>query len=238
MIQVDNVLFAGFAGGTGMMLVEQGAENSGFAWMEINGPGGSFGVYCHNGSTSGGLFYELLYRQYASMGSDDRGIIRGDGEGGTCNVDITGSVLTGTPSPPPAHADTLQNYNPGGSTNISVSDSVIWASWDKCFQNEPGDHPILITNAFLMSPGYSEQLWQGAPIGGPLDGYYHTTATAVITDSTILGAAANSRTQIGDSELYSSGSNHTNLGGNITLASLPTPPAMPTHTQLDSVWSP
>jgi hypothetical protein len=235
-IQVDNVLFAGFAGGDGMLLVEDG-ENSGFAWIEVNGPGGPFGVYCYRGSTSGGLFYEILYREYASMGSEDRGIVRGDG-GGTCNVDVTGSVLTGTPSPPPAHSDTLQNYNPGGSTNISVSDSVVWASWDKCFQNETGDNPMILTNVFVMTPGYSEQLWQGPTIPGPLDGYYHTTADAVITGSTILGAANDRRTAIGDSELYGADSNHTNLGGNTTLASPPPPPAIPTHAQLDAIWSP
>jgi hypothetical protein len=234
-IQVDNVLFAGFAGGNGSLLVE-GGENSGFAWIEINGPGGTFGVYCYGGSTSGGLFYELLYRQYASMGSEDRGVIRGDG--GTCNVDVRGSVLTGSPTPPPSHSDTLQNYNPGGSTNISVSDSVVWASWDKCFQNEGGDNPMILTNVFVMTPGYSEQLWQGSTIPGPLDGYFHTTAAVEYRDSTLVGAGNSSwPIPVWNSELYKPGT-YTDKGGNTILGSLPSPPTPPTHTQLDAIWSP
>jgi hypothetical protein len=96
----------------------------------------------------------------------------------------------------------------------------------------------MIDNVFMMDPSNSEALWEGPPIPGPLGGYYHTAADAVITRSTILGAANDRRTAIEDSELYASDSNHTDLGGNTTLATRPAPPTTPTHGQLDAIWAP
>jgi hypothetical protein len=239
-IRVDALLFAGYAGGTGQLLVEDNGSNgkgSGFAWTDFSNPGGRLVVYCNRGARSKGLFYELVYRQYMSIPSDDRGGTRG--EAGICNMEVVGSVIAGDPSPAPsAHADSFQNYNPGGETNISIRDSVVWSSWDKCFQNETGDDPIMIDNVFMMDPSNSQALWAGPPIGGSLGGYFHTTADAVITNSTVLGSAHSDRTAIGDSELHRANSNHTDLGGNTTLASRPTPPATPTPAQLDSIWAP
>ena len=55
-------------------------------------------------------------------------------------------------------------------------------------------------------------------------------------DSTIVGAGTQPL-YIQDSELYDSGS-YANGGGNTILQSLPNPPTLPTHSQLDAIWAP
>ena len=83
--------------------------NCGYAWMEIDQPGGRLYARGHDYPTDG-FFYEIVNRQYFSGGAN--GSDRGGARSAKYDVDVlvVGSIITGDDSPTPAHADTWRIY--------------------------------------------------------------------------------------------------------------------------------
>ncbi|MGB5697630.1 MAG: hypothetical protein WBM46_18395, partial [Polyangiales bacterium] len=235
-IRADNLLVAGFDNDSNMVVSK--GTNSGFAWMEIDGPGGGIAVYGNNGDTANGFFYEVVYRQYAASGMGDRGGVRATSNGHATML-VVGSILTGTTDPPPTyHADTLQIYYEGGSSGeITIRDSVLWPAYDKALQAGAATD-FFLDNVFIMSPGEANNLWTGpgAPLG--LGGYYSTTASVDMNGCTIVGALyPDFDHRVSNSALWKPG-NYIDMGGNTTLSARPSPTRYPTHAELDAIWSP
>jgi hypothetical protein len=234
-IRASDLLIAGF-GTTSNMLVSSGS-NSGFAWIENEDGEGQIAVYGNGGDVARGIFYEVLYRRFSPPGLGDRGGIRAGG-GGYADMLVVGSVLTGDPSEPPAHADTLQSYyDSGGGGLITVYDSVVWPSWDKAFQGEGNVLAIVCDNVWIASPSDATKLWPGPGsinFGQP----FHTTAAAEYSNSTIIGPGhLDSSIRVWDSELYEFPT-AIDMGGNTILTQRVAPPPVPSHEQLDAIWSP
>jgi hypothetical protein len=234
-IRSSNLLIAGF-GATSTMLVSSGS-NSGFAWIENSNGSGQVAVYGNGGDVASGIFYEILYRRFSAPGLGDRGGIRAGG-GGYANMLVVGSVLTGDPSEPPAHADTLQSYYDSGAGGlITVRDSVVWPSWDKAYQGEGNTLAFVNDNVWIASPSNATKLWPGPGsinFGQP----FHTTATAEYRNSTIIGPGhPDTSIRVWDSELFEFPS-AIDMGGNAVLTQRAAPPPVPTHEQLDAIWSP
>jgi hypothetical protein len=235
-IRASNLVVAGFSQGRSAMLVTQGS-NSGFAWMEIAGPGGYMAVHGNNGDVAEGFFYEIVYRQYAGPGQGDRGGVRSN-KNGRGNMLVVGSVLTGTVDPAPEyHADTLQVfYNEGGSGFITVRDSVIWPSWDKAIQGE-STKAFSFDNVYILSPKHANQLWSG-PGRINLGGSFHTTAITEYRNATIIGPGhPDAPIEVRNSKLYDFPT-AIDKGGNQVLRRRPAPPRVPSHEELDAIWSP
>jgi len=238
-IKVSNVLLAGYAIDSGQVYAP--ALNSGFAWMEASGSPGMIRANCAGATnTVDALFYEIVYPKYGT-GHDDRS--HAWGSGCSTTMTIVGSYLAGMRNPPPAHADTLQNYNTAGYTRVYLYDSVLWSSWDKSIQCEdanknPGDVAFDVRNTFITSPGMAEGLFPGT-VGGPLSGYYSITCADFICDGCLIAGEVNGShaPTVQNSELYQV-HNHVDGGGNTDLGSPPTAPPIPTHTQLDAIWAP
>jgi len=234
-IRASNLLFAGFSQASGAMKVTQGS-NSGFAWIESDGTDAYLAVFGNGGDIADGFFYEILYRQYADPGAEDRGGVRASNNGSGTML-VVGSVLTGTVDPPPAHADTLQVYfDSGASGFITIRDSVIWPSWDKALQGHTGKN-FELDNVYIVSPTNATALWPGPgsiDFGQP----FHTTAAADYRNSTIIGAGhPGEPIRVWDSELYEFPT-AIDMGGNTVLTKRPPPPRVPTHEELDAIWSP
>ena len=91
----------------------------------------------------------------------------------------------------------------------------------------------------MVTPGLANQLWPYESLN--LGGFYMTTATTRIDGST-LGGATNPQfeTRISNTEWFNpANSSIVDLGGNDTTpTSMPAPPPAPSHTQLDTIWSP
>jgi len=229
---------AGYNSTGGQYLVEGNglsALGSGFAWLDATA-GGRTVVYC-NGDSSNGFFYEVLLRRYAN--TDDRGGTRGtNASNSECRFTMVGSIMAGDPTPPPAHADTLQNYNPAPGLSVyTIRDSVLWSSWDKVIQGEyPGDNPIVIDNSEIIGPNDSSALH-------PQGSFAHNsaniciTAIATVTNSTTWGSY-NGPVTVKNSIIYGNGGSYTDLGGNTKPSTRPTPTPYPTDAQLDAIWSP
>jgi hypothetical protein len=224
-------MFAGFR--SGGSLIVQGGENSGYAWIEGDSLG-FYSVYAYDGVVSKGFYYEVVLREFAKAGQGDRGGIRAN-KNGDATMLVVGSILTGTPDPPPAHADTLQvYYDSGGYGFITVRDSILWPSYDKMFQGVRGE--LHVSNSFLMSPGEANALRRGLNLGGVYWG-----GAGKVDHCTVLGAAypvnrgegvPTSNSELWKPDVYK------DLGGNKILNSRPSPPPVPTHEQLDAIWSP
>ena len=233
-IRGDNVLIAGFDN-DGYMLVSSGS-NSGFAWIEVDGPGGGLAVH-GNVDVASGFFYEIVYRQYAAPGTGDRGGVRASGNGRATML-IVGSILTGTIDPPPTyHADTLQIYYDAGSSGaISIRDSVVWPAYDKALQ-AGSKKELFLDNVFLVAPSEANIIWPG-PGSLNLGGYYHTTGSANMVKCTVLGRNhPDFDVTVSNSKLWDPGK-YSDAGGNTILRARPSPPAPPTSAQLDAIWSP
>jgi len=239
-IEVDGLVFAGYAGGSGDMHVQNngfGGTGSGYAWIDNDSNGGDLRVLCNNNSNdSYGFFYEVVTRRYAV--TQDRSAINGY-QGGDCRMDMVGVMLAGDPDPPPSHSDTLQFYNPPpGSEFVRIRDSVLWSSYDKVIQGaDENDNDILIDNVFIAGPSHTNQFWPGPPIGSSLGGYNTVAMPGTIINSTFLGSCNPGYTHVQNSELYQS-SGCINGGGNTTLSKAPPIPTYPTPAQLDVIWSP
>jgi hypothetical protein len=235
------LLFAGYAGGTGQLLVQGNGLNgkgSGFAWMDMGSTsGGRLVVYCNaSNENSYGLFYEIVIRQFGSQ--SDRGGVRGY-NGGDCKYEMVGSHIGGDDGPITGHPDTIQDYNPSpGTTKITIRDSILWSSTDKVIQGEwPGGNPFTIDNSMLIGPNDSESLWNAESLSFN-DANVCVNAIATITNSTTLGKFNGPYVSIGGSEIWGTSSGYVDLGGNARPSTRPQPPAFPTATQLDAVWSP
>ena len=240
-IRVDGLLFAGYAGGTGQLLVQGNGLNgkgSGFAWMDMGSTnGGRLVVYCNaSNENSYGFFYEILVRHYGSQ--EDRGGVRGSG-GGDCKYEMVGSHIAGDNGPLTGHPDTLQDYNPSpGTSTTTIRDSILWSSTDKVIQGEwPGGNPFIIDNSMLIGPSDSRSLWTEESLNLN-SANVCVNAIATITNSTTLGKFNGPYVGIGDSVIYGTSSGFINLGGNTTTGTRPTPPPYPTDAQLDAIWSP
>jgi hypothetical protein len=240
-IRVDGLLFAGYAGGTGQLLVQGNGlsgKGSGFAWLDMGSTdGGRLVVYCNASSeNSYGFFYEIVIRHYGSQ--SDRGGVRGY-NGGDCKFEMVGSQITGDNGPITGHPDTIQDYNPSpGTSTIGIRDSILGSSTDKVIQGEwPGGNPFTIDNSMLIGPNDSEALWTGESLSFN-DANVCVNAIATITNSTTLGKFNGPYVSIGASEIWGTSSGYTDLGGNTRPSTKPQPPAYPTATQLDAIWSP
>jgi hypothetical protein len=240
-IEVDGLLFAGYAGGTGQLLVQGNGLNgkgSGFAWMDMGSTsGGRLVVYCNaSNENSYGLFYEIVIRHFGSQ--SDRGGVRGY-NGGDCKYEMVGSHIGGDDGPITGHPDTIQDYNPSpGTTKITIRDSVLWSSTDKVIQGEwPGGNPFTIDNSMLIGPNDSESLWNVESLSFN-DANVCVNAIATITNSTTLGKFNGPYVSIGGSQIWGTSSGYVDLGGNTRPSTRPQPPAFPSATQLDAIWSP
>lgn len=231
-IRASDLLIAGFSLSHNMRVGD--GTNSGFAWIESNGGIGRIDCSALQGGTTSCLFYELVYRDFGVTG--DRGQLAAD-KGGSANMLIVGAIVTGDPSPPPAHADNLQVYHAGGGTgHVTIRDSVIWPGWDKAFQGQSETFTFDLYNIWITSPRMANGLWPGAPLGYSQP--FHTTAVAAFHDSTIHGPAHPGHVvRVWNSEIYD-WPTYTDMGGNTTLSSTVAPPEVPTHEQLDAIWSP
>jgi hypothetical protein len=233
-IRASNLVVAGFSQ-NGAIKVTQG-KNSGFAWIESDGTSAYLAVFGNGGDIADGFFYEILYRRYADPGAEDRGGVRANDKGSGTML-VVGSILTGTVDPPPAHSDTLQVYFDSGATgSITIRDSVIWPSWDKALQGHTGKN-FELDNVYIVSPTNATALWPGPgriDFGQP----FHTTAAADYRSSTIIGAGhPGEPIRVWDSELYEFPT-AIDMGGNTVLTKRPSPPPVPTHEELDAIWSP
>ncbi|MGB5696723.1 MAG: hypothetical protein WBM46_13780 [Polyangiales bacterium] len=233
-IRASNLVVAGFSQSGGIKVTQ--GSNSGFAWIESAGTNAYLAVFGNGGDHADGFFYEVLYRQYSNPGTDDRGGVRA-GNNGSAHMLVVGSVLTGTVDPPPAHSDTLQVYFDSGATgSITIRDSVIWPSWDKALQGHTGKN-FELDNVYIVSPTNATALWPGPgsiDFGQP----FHTTAAADYRNSTIIGAGhPREPIRVWDSELYEFPT-AIDMGGNTVLTKRPPPPRVPTHEELDAIWSP
>jgi hypothetical protein len=151
---------------------------------------------------------------------------------------MVGSIMAGDPAPPPAHADTLQNYNPSpGLSQYLIRDSVLWSSWDKVIQGEyPGDNPIVIQNSDIVGPNDSAALHPDGSF--PHNGANMViTAIATVTGSTTWGNY-NGPITVKDSIIWGNAGAYTDQGGNVKPSVRPTPTPYPTSAQLDAIWSP
>jgi hypothetical protein len=233
-IRSSNLVLAGFST-SGAMTVTQGT-NSGFAWMEGSGVHAYIGVHGNGGDVADGFFYELVYRQYAAPGAGDRGGVRASNNG-SARMLVVGSILTGTVDEPPAHADTLQVYfDSGGSGFITIRDSVLWPSWDKALQGHVGKN-FDVDNVYIVSPSHATALWPG-PGQIRFSQPFHTTGIAEFRNSTLVGRNhPDSPVSVRGSELFDAGP-IVDLGGNKVLKRRPAPPPVPSHEELDAIWSP
>jgi len=231
-IRGADLLVAGYSLNSNMRVVD--GTNSGFAWMESNNGSGRIDCHALQGGTTSCIFYELVYRDFRATG--DRGQLAAD-NGGSANMLIVGSIITGDPSGLPAHADNVQVYHAGGGTGyVTIRDSVIWPGWDKAFQGQSENFTFDLYNIWITSPSLANSLWPGGSLGYSQP--YHTTAVADFHNSTINGPAHSGHVvRVWDSEIYN-WSTYTNMGGNKTVGSTIAPPAVPSHTQLDAIWSP
>jgi hypothetical protein len=204
--------------------------------MEIDGPGGRLYARGHDYPTDG-FFYEIVHRQYFSGGAN--GNDRGGARSAQHDVDVlvVGSIITGDESPSPAHADTWQIYYTSGDVNTTFRDSILWASWDKVLQGQ-GGNDFTIDNCTLIEPSEANAIWPGGGIN--LEGFHaiQGLGRSTIDSSTILGSTPDPVT-ISNSLLWQQTSSEpTDGGGNKTLTSRPSPPSVPSHSQLDAIWSP
>jgi hypothetical protein len=231
-IRSSDLLIAGY-GLSHNMRVGNGT-NSGFAWMESNDGIGRIDCSALQGGTTSCIFYELVYRDFRNTG--DRGQLAAD-NGGSANMLLVGSIVTGDPSGLPAHADNYQVYHAGGGTGyVTIRDSVIWPGWDKAFQGQSESFTFDLYNIWVASPSLANRLWPGGSLGYSQP--YHTTAVADFHGCTINGPAHPGHVvRVWDSEIYQ-WSTYTNMGGNKTMNAPVPAPAVPTHEQLDAIWSP
>jgi hypothetical protein len=231
----SNLVFAGYAHSGSSLAVAEGV-NSGFAWMESDA-GGLIWSLGENGDITEAFFYEIVYRQFAPTGQGDRGGIRAS-YSGRSDMLVVGSIITGTTDAPPAHADTFQVYWNGASGSVTVRDSIIWPSWDKANQGMSSTNVFHYDNVYLSSPSHANTLWPG-PGTLNFSQPYHTTGVSDFHNSTIIGGNHPSFfINIWDSELYDAGSAWNDMGGNTVLDERPAPPLVPTHEELDAIWSP
>ncbi len=217
-------------------------RNSGWAWCEAE----KNAVMLVSGTYADieGLYYEVVYREYADPGLGDRGGTRGNGNSSSAGRGIqyiVGSIITGTVDQPPAHADTLQTYYDSYSFgNIYARDSVLWPSWDKMYQGHGSALPEF-DNVYVVSPTLSRQAWNGPSDISFFSQPYHTTGNAKYTNSTIVGNSHPGATlQVSNSEFYNTTRDGriNDQGGNTNLTELPVPSSAPSHEQLDIIWSP
>ena len=125
-------------------------------------------------------------------------------------------------------------------TNLIVDDSYVYASWDRAFQ---GDGWV-INNSYVASPSESEVVWNGldAPIefrsvpGVCTQGAYGMESVITFNGGVLLGSVTSNVT-VSNSDIWNT-SGYTDGGGNTILQSRLFPPAIPTHTELDAIWSP
>jgi len=235
-IRASNLLLAGY-GLSGAARVTLGS-NSGYAWLEDDAGGSKLMVIGYGGDITNAIFYEIVCRRYAEEGRvDDRGTIQAN-KNGHADMLIVGSIITGDPSTPPAHADTLQVYNASGGTGkVTIRDSVIWPSWDKAYQGQNEDLTFINDNVWIASPTQASALWRG-PGSINFSQPFHTTAVAEFRNSTIHGEAHPAHiVKVWDSELYMFTA-FTDKGGNTILRAPVDPPHIPTHEELDAIWSP
>ncbi|MCA9343060.1 hypothetical protein KC950_03565, partial [Candidatus Saccharibacteria bacterium] len=255
----SNVLLAGWETTVMNLIGERGdtVTNSGWAWCEATENAG-LNVFGNNGSHVDGIYYEIVYRDFAGgYRFGDRAGIRSDGGSrdkldSRATLTIVGSIITGslTPKTDPndpdwdIHADTLQVwYANGGKGKITVNDSVVWGSYDKMY-NGIG-LTLTMNNVYTIAPSYIPGIYNGpddVSILNSNDIYgVVTSGASIVRNSTYIGANnPNAQLQIGNSETYDlfSYNNYKDLGGNTKLNSIPPPPPTPSHTQLDSIWSP
>lgn len=235
-IRASNLLIAGYAlsGGARVTL----GSNSGYAWLEDDAGGSKLMAIGYGGDITSAIFYEIVFRRYAPEGRlDDRGTIQANKDG-RADMLIVGSVITGDPSTPPAHADTLQVYNASGGTGkVTIRDSVIWPSWDKAYQGQNEDLTFINDNVWIASPAMASSLWSG-PGSIDFSQPFHTTAVAEFRNSTVHGEAHPGHVvKVWDSKLYMFKA-FADMGGNRNLRAPEEPPPVPTHQQLDAIWSP
>jgi len=228
----SNLLIAGYSLSHNMRVSD--GTNTGFAWIESNEGVGRIDCHALQGGNTSCIFYELVYRDFGVTG--DRGQLAAD-KGGTANMLLVGSIVTGDPSPPPAHADTLQVYHAGeGTGHVTIRDSIIWPGWDKAFQGQSENFTFDLYNIWTTSPSLANSLWPGGSLGYSQP--FHTTAVADFHDSTIHGPAHPEHVvRVWDSEIYD-WPTYIDMGGNTTLNSPVAPPEVPSHEQLDAIWSP
>lgn len=214
----------------------ENAVNSGAAWCE----GASslwYACYASSpGETADGFMYEVVISDYRRNG-DDRCRVTAIGSGAVSELTIVGSWLTGSDAAPPAHADTIQVLNQsGGETHVYVYDTVIWPSWDKALQGAGTANPAFtLDNCWIVEPSIAEAIWSGDPV--TLDGFHAITAMASL-DNCVLGGSVNTGEDVTvtNSVLYDV-AGIVDGGGNTTVDTLPSPPALLNHAALDSIWS-
>jgi hypothetical protein len=245
-IQVNGVVFAGFAVNSGQLLIEgngSGGLGSGFAWIDTTGNGASRQVvYCNGTDQSNGFFYETITRGYVT--ASDRGGIRGQ-SGGSCRFQMVGSIMAGDSGPIGDHPDTLQVYNEGPSPFLLIKDSIIFSSTDKVIQGEwPSDDTWTIQNSYILGPSGTTARW---PNGGlpSFPNSVSITAEANVTDSDIINQFnCGGGCTMANSILWNASGGYTDLGGNLECPGDVGCPAsypafsFPTDAQLDSIWSP
>ena len=249
---MDNILMAGYAQNGGQLQVISGADNSGFAWIE--GTGGFMQVLCYGTDNTSALFFEIVGRNMQSV--DDRFHPSwGGGTSGQCTTILAGSYLSGDIDPDPDHSDTVQQLN--STPRIVIVDSILRPSWDKVFQSEQGISqaslggsglPIWMQNVWSVAPGYGSTFWGDIP--GNFAGRGTLASADIFCDGCTVAGSITSGSpseplhsvacRVQNSETYAL-SNCNNLTNNTTVGSigaLTPPPPFPTHTQLDTIWSP
>jgi len=225
-------VLAGYSGDSS--LIWRTSSNAGVAWIEAE-QGGTIYLDGNSGKSANGFIYELMHRQFGSAGLNDRIIGRTTG-GGVTNLTVVGSVITGDPGPPGEHADTVQFYHQGGSGRAVFYDTVIWPSWDKVFQGQNDLGLYDCFNCWTASPSEANRLWPGGSLG--FSQGVHTTAVVEYRNSTINGEGHPGHViKVWDSEVFGF-TNYTEMGGNTTRGAPIDPPPVPTHEQLDAIWSP
>jgi hypothetical protein len=207
------------------------STNSGVAWSEADSSLWFATEATTTKARAQGLMYEVVARTYKN--DSDRVRVRATGSGATATLDVVGSWLTGSSAAPPAHADTIQVLNQsGGSTHVTIADSVIWPSWDKALQGDGTGQVFTINRSWIAEPSVANQFFPGLD----LSGHHAITAVAEVRDSTLLGSVHNEYpVRVSGSLLYSA-TGIVNGGGNTTTAELPAPPPARTHAELDRIW--
>jgi hypothetical protein len=237
----DNILFAGYKASSGSELKKDyGSTNSGFAWIEMYGDS-TIWFLANGDGVSSGLLFEVVMLDYGSTSLSDRMncTCSGGGQRNTCV--IVGSILNGgrCPAGPPndCHSDTLQCFGTNGCAgpvNVLVHDSLVFPAWDKVFQGG-NECPTDFSNNLVVGPGYADDLWPGSPAVSSQP--YHTTwDNATHVDSTTVGGCWGPSMTL-DSGEYVGGGNCTKING-AAPTTLPPRITLPTHNQLDEIWSP